>query len=88
MTATVYVYGGRYVDVPVRYSSFINGLFTTTDVLKKNGVKPGDAAYANAPVAVYDGVWNEGGIGEDAKFFAPAKRLAEIPFGDLHWNYL
>ena len=87
MTATIYFYGGRYVDVPVRYSSAINGLFTTTDMLQRKGVKAGDAAYANAPVLVYDGAWNDSGFSEEPGFFAPGRCVADIPFADLNWNY-
>lgn len=87
MTATIYVYGGRYVDVPVRYSSAINGLFTTTAIFQKKGVKVADAAYANAPVLVYDGAWNDNGFGEEPGFFAPGRFVADIPFADLNWNY-
>ena len=74
-------------EVLVRYSRFIEGLFTTKRVLDIQKIKPEDIAYASAPFKVFEADWTVSGIDEDNAYFILPNLMGSVPYGVRAWNY-
>ena len=90
MKATIKTKSGLTYSVIVRWSNAIGGLYTTGRMLSActgGRVAIGNVMCASAPIAVYDGEWNDYGFTESLDFYDEKNLVGKIPFCDMNWNY-